>query len=186
MTLKVIIASVLAAIILFVWGVVSWMVLPWHSNTIMHFNNDQEVISVLQKNAAQSGVYLLPSFKNQMTTPQSPETTVKFMTFAAVNLEGLPNMNQAMITGFITQLVAAFLVCLMLACANIPHYLCRLSVVILFALAAGVACDIPGWNWWRFPADFTLVNIADLVVGWFLAGIVIAAIVRKSSNSHQN
>ena len=53
----------------------------------------------------------------------------------------------------------------------------KLGFVILFALAAGVICHLPFWNWWGFNVRFTLLSLADLLIGWFLAGLVIAKVV---------
>jgi hypothetical protein len=33
------------------------------------------------------------------------------------------------------------------------------------------------WNWMNFPLDYTVAFVIDNVVGWTLAGLVIAAIV---------
>ena len=38
--------------------------------------------------------------------------------------------------------------------------------------------SVPYWNWYEFPLEFTLAEAIDSVVGWLLAGFVIAAIVR--------
>jgi hypothetical protein len=40
---------------------------------------------------------------------------------------------------------------------------------------------VPYWNWYGFPTDFTLAQIVENTVGWFLAGLVLALIVRPSS-----
>jgi hypothetical protein len=34
------------------------------------------------------------------------------------------------------------------------------------------------WNWYGFPLDFTAGEAIMEIVGWFLAGLVLAAIVR--------
>jgi hypothetical protein len=33
---------------------------------------------------------------------------------------------------------------------------------------------LPYWNWWHFPAGYTLVCAADLLIGRLLAGLVLA------------
>jgi hypothetical protein len=38
---------------------------------------------------------------------------------------------------------------------------------------------VPYWNWWSFPEEYTLVAMADLAVGWFLAGLVIARVATR-------
>lgn len=43
--------------------------------------------------------------------------------------------------------------------------------VIKSAILGGMVASL-----WGFPLDFTLASIADLVIGWFLAGLVIAKV----------
>ena len=42
---------------------------------------------------------------------------------------------------------------------------------------------VPFWNWYGFPPEFTLGQTIEHVVGWFLAGIALAAIVCPSSGA---
>jgi hypothetical protein len=39
------------------------------------------------------------------------------------------------------------------------------------------------WNWYGYPTDFTVVQLAEHTVGWLLAGLVLASIVRPSTKS---
>jgi hypothetical protein len=41
-----------------------------------------------------------------------------------------------------------------------------------------VTVIVPYWNWYYFPADFVASEAIEHVVGWFLSGLVLAAIVR--------
>jgi hypothetical protein len=57
----------------------------------------------------------------------------------------------------------------------------RVACVTLVGLLAAIMTAVPFWNWYGFPTDFTLAQIVEHTVGWFLAGIVLAAIVRPST-----
>jgi len=50
--------------------------------------------------------------------------------------------------------------------------------VTLLGLSAWVAIAIPYWNWYGFPTDFTMGKGIEQVLGFFLAGLVLAAIVK--------
>jgi hypothetical protein len=39
---------------------------------------------------------------------------------------------------------------------------------------AWLTVSAPYWNWYRFPQDFSLANLAMLLIGWLLAGFVMA------------
>ena len=51
----------------------------------------------------------------------------------------------------------------------------------LIGLLASIMTSVPFWNWYGFPTDFTLAQIIETTVGWFLAGIALAAIVRPAA-----
>lgn len=174
---KLIVAGILGGIILFIWGTISWMVLPWHKKTMHEFTDQTAVSQVIQANAPTSGIYFSPSMKQkqQVATTQQIKPP---MIFAAINLKGMPaTLWPCMIAALITQVIAAFLVAWLLMGTAMTHYICRVGFVVVFALAAGIVTHIPNWIWFRFSTDYTVVAIADLLIGWFLAGLVIAMIV---------
>ena len=53
--------TIVGGIIAFIWGAVSWMVLPWHMNTMEHFKSDSSVQATILRNAPKSGVYVIPN-----------------------------------------------------------------------------------------------------------------------------
>jgi hypothetical protein len=48
----------------------------------------------------------------------------------------------------------------------------------LFGLAVGILGELPSWNWWGFSAGYAFVGIADAVIGWSLAGLCIAKLLK--------
>jgi hypothetical protein len=80
---------------------------------------------------------------------------------------------------FIINFFGGFLLTWILLLSRVGNYFGRLFLVILFALAAGVICLLPAWNWWKVPTDYTLISVADLIAGWFLAGIILAGITGR-------
>jgi len=61
MVKKLLLGTVLGGLIVFAWGAISWMVLPWHAATLQAFTNEAAVSKVIQANAPQPGVYFLPN-----------------------------------------------------------------------------------------------------------------------------
>jgi hypothetical protein len=39
------------------------------------------------------------------------------------------------------------------------------------------------WNWWNVPFGFTIVNVIDLCVTWFIAGLVLAWRIKPEVNT---
>src|SRR3989442_1654297 len=58
---SLLLGGILGGLVLFAWGVVSWMLLPWHLATLEKFKDEAKVAQALTANATKSGVYLLPN-----------------------------------------------------------------------------------------------------------------------------
>jgi hypothetical protein len=84
------------------------------------------------------------------------------------------------IKGFILNFITAFFVAVLLYMTLVqdPSFMRRVTFVVLLAVFAGFMFPFSEWNWWRFPLGYTLVNVADGIVTWFLAGLVLAWRIR--------
>jgi hypothetical protein len=80
---------------------------------------------------------------------------------------------------FGTNVVCALLAAILVSQLR-PGFSVRVACVTLVGILASIMTLVPYWNWYGFPTDFTLAQIAENTVGWFLAGLVLAAIVRPS------
>lgn len=172
---KTILGAVLAGIVLFIWSALSWMVIPWHDKTMTGFTDDKAVNDVIRANAKTSGVYFSPADQNRVAN--SPNV------YAAVRVEGMASMTKPLIVSFLIDVVSALLVAWLLLQTTSRSFMGRVCFVVTVALAVGVIARLPDWNWWGFPAGYTMVTIFDLIIGWFLAGLVIARFATtKTSN----
>lgn len=184
--------TILGGIALFIWGAISWMVLPWHNFAMYGFKDEVAVTQTLFSNAPQNGIYILPNPHRQGEESTQEEIKAKSSSsmeqmikgpvlFAAVSLDGSGSMVKPMIGSLLIQMLGALLVTFLILEKNNLTYWERVGFAVLFALAAGIVCHLPYWNWWSFSALYTLVTIMDLVVGWFLAGLVIAQVAIRQS-----
>lgn len=172
---KILLGGIVGAIILFAWGMFSWMYLPWHMRTLNNFKDETAVSQAISANAPQSGIYVLPS----MTTAEKGPQAGMPMVFASVDAKGMPaSMTPQIIKGFIIQFIIAALLTWILLLSS-RSYAQNLGMIILLALTAAVAGNLPYWNWFSFDMNYTLVMIADTLVGWFLAGLALARIARR-------
>src|SRR6266571_186052 len=193
--------GLIGGLVLFAWGVVSWMLLPWHLATLEKFKDEAKVAQALTANATKSGVYLLPNVHKH--EPGMPEAKAKkaeakgkkaeakrkkaeaegmkrmiqgpFM-FAAVSLQGTSGSGAALPIQLVTSIVSAFLATWLLMNTTLPGYWPRVGFLVVLALTAGVICHVPDWNWWGFSASYTAVAFADLLIGWTLAGLAIVKV----------
>lgn len=181
-------STLFAALLVFAWSSVSWMLIGWHEAGMHAFADEAAVARVLTVNAPQPGLYLLPSAQPQATLDQAAEQmrAGPFL-YGSVRV-GQRNwsMPTVLAKSFATQLAGAFLLTAMLGTMRLESYGGRVAACALAGLFAGVVGHIPQTTWWEFPWSATLVNIADLTISWFLGGLVIAHFtspVRSHSSS---
>lgn len=186
---KVIVGGIIGAIIAFAWSFVSWMVLPWHAASMNKFTNQEFVSWVIKENAPKSGVYVSPYYESSDANFNPGEIKKSFdkekdalekkpFIFVQVNLKGMdPSNPWVYIFSFLTQFLGAGLISWFLLQTSCG-YGKRLLVVTLLGLLVGVLGFVPDWNWFGAGYKFTFVMIADLVITWFLAGLILAAYVK--------
>lgn len=189
--------AILGGIVVFVWGMVSWMVLPWHMMSMKRFDDESAVARTLQNNTSESGVYVLPNFYkgDKMSSGahgskgsgyEAPSTMDRMKSgkeamrqgpfvFAMVRKEGMnPDSAAPFIAGLIVQIIAAGFITWLLMMTKAMSYMRQVTFVATIGLIAGLIAIMPHWVWCGFPFGFAAMGTIDLIIGWFLGGLVIA------------
>lgn len=195
MNKRIIGASVLAGLLVFIWTNISFMVLPFHQMTLFNFKDEGTLGSVLKANADHSGIYVLPSpnfgksdgkkmtkAEQQAAWKQSQERIRRGpFAFVAIHPNGKePFMPKTMLWAFLTNVLAASIFSWLILKAKLGGYWEKVNFVAVAALAGGFISLLPNLIWWGFPGDYTVLALVDIAVGWFLGGMVIAKIIKTS------
>ncbi len=186
---RLILASVLGGLVVFICGMAAWMILPFHSQTLQKFSNEAAVTQVIASANSAPGIYVIPNAHDQTRhlTPEEQKMLMKTsheqvqkgpFAFVAWSPNGTGPMPKLMVRSFLIQTTGAFLISWLLLLSKISDYWARVKFVIILALAAGVLCYLPNWNWMGFPARFTSLGVLDLMISWFLASLVMAKVLR--------
>src|SRR2546430_2000750 len=61
---RILLAGFLGAIVLMIWGFLSWAVLPWSGQSMLMLQNEDAVLSALKAGNAESGMYVIPGMKD--------------------------------------------------------------------------------------------------------------------------
>jgi hypothetical protein len=77
------------------------------------------------------------------------------------------------------EMVEAIFAALLVAWAGIGGFLRRVGFVAVIGLIAAVTTNGSYWNWYGFPLDYTLAYALIQFVGFIVAGVAIAMIVKK-------
>ncbi len=169
--MKNIIAAVAAGAVIFLWGFVSWTILPWHNTNVESFSDKTTVMQTLLSNGSEAGIYYIPEEGDEFDA----DTPIAF-----VNL--LPNghevsMGGMMLKGLIGSMVMAYIAALILSKTSGLNFVQRVMFVGMLGLFAGFSGAFNYYNWFGFPGGYSLVNLIDSIVTWVLAGAVLAKLV---------
>lgn len=187
---RILVAAALGAIVYYVWGMMAWMALPLHTPTVSGLPDEASITSLLKEQDLPTGVYTAPMWETEadMGDPTSA--------FSKNHLAGpiysiyyqrdgmVPMGPKVLLMGLLIDFVAALLVAMLLSCAAsgcCKSYGYRVGFVIGMGIFTALIGHVSYWNWMYFPLDYTIAFVIDNVVGWTLAGLVIAAIVKPST-----
>ena len=170
----------------FLWTAFSWSVLGWHQAAIHPLADEAAAAAFLRTQTPVSGVYLLPdphhapaglpedSLKTRWER-QAAATQRGPVAFLAVRAQGQDLRNPAWMANTLgIHLLGAGLLTLLLWPLRHAGFWRRWSLLLLAVAAGGVINQLPDWNWWHAGPAWTLTTLADLLLGWGLAGLVIA------------
>jgi hypothetical protein len=178
--MKIFLSALLGGLAVFVWSFLSWMVLPWHDAHIFAFKDEAAVVEVLKANAPAPGLYMMPDAGSGGDWKAGAERMRTGPFFFGVVRPGSGDWSftRLMIGSLLTQIAGALIITILVKSAGFGNYLGRVIFSGAIGLAAGVLGHLPNLNWWEFPRGWTLINITDLVIGWCIGGLVIAAFTR--------
>ena len=54
----------------------------------------------------------------------------------------------------------------------------RVLLVALMGLLPGLQAELPNWNWYGFPASYTMAQLTVHLVGFAIGGLILAKVVK--------
>ena len=194
MAKRIIVGGVLGGIALFIWGALSHMVLQLGDVGLQSLPAEEAALPALRAAVKEPGLYFFPAYdmKAMAALPkEQKEAADKAWTekwkagprgLLIIHPEATsaePMGPHTLLRQFGTDAFACLLVAfLMSQLSTKARYSCRVGVAATAGfLSAWVIC-VPYWNWYGFPGNFVLAQIADRTIGFTLTGLVMAAIVK--------
>ena len=156
-------------LVAFLWLSISWMVLPWHQNTMHNFSPaaEAEVQQLLAQKTEQSGIYTLPRQDGEHST--SP-----LFAFIVIKKHGMQNkMALQLASALLFYMLIAGLLSWVLYQANITGFFRRVSLVKLAGLAGAAIIIFNNWNWFGFDNLYILVELIDTGITFGLMGLTL-------------
>jgi hypothetical protein len=186
MAKRIILGAILGGIVLFNWGYVAHMVLPTGQMGVHAIHDEAAVMDTVRSTIKEPGFYVFPGMENCKEASESQQQAV--MEKAKQGPVGVlivrPQGSEILLPSLLARQFGTNVVCSLLAALLLAQiragasYWTRVGFVTVLGLFAFATVVVPYWNWYYFPADFVATEAIEHVVGWFLGGLVLAAVVR--------
>ena len=183
---RIITGAVVGAVLVFVWGFVAHTRLPLGDMGISELPDEGAIVAPLRGTVKEPGFYMFPWVDPDATEEERKAGEQRYEAgptgIVIYQPEGRKPMSPAQLgTQFLCNLGAALVAAFLLA-GSARGYLGRVLSVAALGLFSWLIVDVPHWNWYGFPFEFTQAQVIMHVVGWLAAGIVMAAIVKPRTD----
>jgi len=180
--MRVLVAALMGGIVMFLWGAIAHMALGLGEVGIRQPVNEDTVLATLHAGLGdRPGVYILPSvdpakMHDQATiAAYSAKAKVSPYAFMVYLPQGddLSDMSGQLPRQWASDTLSALALAFVMGLAAFS-FVTRLSIALAAAVFAWLSTLVPYWNWYRFPTNFTVAALIEQVIGWLLAGAVMA------------
>jgi hypothetical protein len=175
MNRRVLLAGVLGAVAMFLWLMIAHMVLPLGEAGIRQIDNDQALLSTLQATLHTQGLYMFPKMDPAASMEENER---KLATGPSGLLIYFPkrefSFGRLLVVEFLIDLLQSLAAAYLLSLTRIGSYAGRVGFFAVTGLMAVTATSLPYWNWYGYPAAYTLPYMFTGWVGYLAAGLVAA------------
>lgn len=191
MSKRILLAAVLGAVAMFAWSSIAHIVTPLGEVGVQEIQNEGGLLSEMQTTvASQSGFYFFPGLgtgpgatrEQKRAAMKSYDQKLASMPSGILiyNPPGEKSMTgRQLATEFLTEFVEALLIALVLAGTRATSLRSRTGVALLIGILASMTTNVPYWNWYKFPGNYTAANMVVVIVGFTVAGMVAALVLGR-------
>lgn len=186
---KTIITLVLGTLLLFLWNAVSWMVLPFHSQTLNNMPEGVVDLEKISESDMESGIYHYPGFPADNSQEAMGELAkqlemgprVPFMVYRSepTKLFDPIQFLWSLIINLLTVVLAYYLI----KGLAIKTKKSILVYSLLIGLVIALVADISLLNWYFYPLDYTLINVLDRLISFGLIGLLFGYFTFKNASN---
>jgi hypothetical protein len=186
---RILLAGTLGGLIAFIWSAVVHMLPSTQAMGLSLLNaKEAPVLASLKANVTQPGLYFFPGIDLASQPSESEKNAwveryrsgpVGLLLYRPVGGEMMEP--RQLIVEFVSTLACAFLAAAILT-ATVGPYFRRVLIVAALGLFTWLALSISQWNWYGYPFAFITLDLLDQAIGWFFAGLAMAAIIRPAQS----
>ena len=175
---------------MFIWSFVAHDLLPLGEIGVRQFENEDAMLDALKANSGDApGFYHFPGHRAgpNATRQEKSEAMKRAMEKAATGPSGILiyhptrqfSFGKLLGVEFATELLEAILVIFLLTQTTIESFGGRVGFVLVAGILAAITTNIPYWNWYGFPSNYTAAYMLIEIVAFFCAGVVAALVLPK-------
>jgi hypothetical protein len=188
---RVLLASVLAAVLMFVWGFVFWGLLGVGAQMMQPLPAELDLLAALRNVQASSGMYAYPMPPDSKDEAAMAEFERKHQEGPLLQLayrqDGGPPMPPSIFVQGLGHYFAVALLtsCLLaLAARGLPRFGGRLVFVLLVSLVAAIWGNVGDVVWFFHSPRYCIGNMAYTLGAGLVMGLVLAALVKRPAEQN--
>jgi hypothetical protein len=194
MTKRVLLAGLLGGLAMFVWASLAHTVLGLGRIGFQEIPNEQTLMAAMQTQLdGNSGLYFFPGsgLPAGATREQQNAAMQQYDQRLATNPSGIliyhpPGAKaltpQQLTTEFLTECIEAILVCFLLSQTRLTSFGSKVFFFTIAGIVASITTNLPYWNWYGFPTNYTTAYMSIQIVDYILAGIVAALVMKGAAD----
>jgi hypothetical protein len=182
--MRVLVAAVVGGVLLFLWGFVAHVLLPFSEKAMKPIPNEAAVIEAVRGNVTENGVYFIPYLNYMKASPQEQQAYAAKIASGPSGLLVLRtggvtmDMKRELPMEFISNFLAALVAALAVTGLGVRTYGGRAATIFAFGVVAWLSISVSQWTWYGFSTDFLISDLVDQWGGWLLAGLGMAAVLK--------
>ncbi len=192
MTTRAFVAAILGGIAMFIWSFIAHDLLPLGETGMLEFKDEAAMLDALKTNLGNArGLYHFPGHKAgpNATGQEKSDAMKRAMEKAATGPSGILlyhptrefSFGKLLGIEFATELLEAMLVVFLLTQTRIESFSGRIGFVLVAGILAAITTNIPYWNWYGFPSNYTTAYMSIEITGFLCVGLVAALLLKSRS-----
>jgi hypothetical protein len=175
MNARILKAALLGAVAMFFWTFLAHMVLPLGEAGVRQITNEGPLRAHMAAVVKEQGLYLFPNMpadRNQADYYKDIATGPSGMLIYFPKRDF--SFGQTLAAEFLTEFAQSLLAVWLLSMTSFTTFSGRLGFFSMLGLLAAITTNISYWNWYGFPADYTLGVMVTTIMSFICAGAVAA------------
>lgn len=172
---KIIIGSLVGAILLFGWQGLSWMVMGIHDSAFKYSPAQDSLLTTISNSLPEEGQYFLPRLPDGASESEKEAyaKSMKDKPWAVVTYHKAykADMVMPMIRGFLICFVCIWICCVVIGRIERKNFWAAFSTTLSFGVVSFLFVWYMGHNWMDTGWDVLTGELIDSIAGWGLAGI---------------